>query len=55
MYGRNIRIAEKRIVYFQSKKYVVFFISNIYYTYLKIYFEKNVATDYLVYSGGQLL
>ena len=66
MHSRNIPMAEKRIVYFQSNiseklcadnigKYVVFFISNNYYIYLKRYFEKIVINDFLVYFEGQLL
>jgi len=57
MYSRNIPMAEKRIVCFQSKKVKIymFFISNNYYIYLKRYFETNVTNDFLVYSGAQLL
>ena len=33
----------------------LFFISNNYYIYLKRNFETIVTTDFLVYSGGQLL
>jgi len=53
MYSRNIPIAEKRIVSFQSKKVKMcsFFISKNYY----IYFKRFVTNDFLVYSGGQLL
>ena len=54
MYRRNILMAEKRIVCFQSKK-VKICISNNYYIYLKRYFEIFVTNDFLVYSGGQLL
>jgi len=54
MYSRNIPIAEKRIVFFQSKKSVIL-ISNNYYIYFKRYFEIYVTNDFLVYSGGQLL
>ena len=58
MYRRNILMAEKRIVCFQSKKVKIcrfFLISNNYYKYLEIYFEIFVTNDFLVYSGGQLL
>jgi len=44
-------MAEKRIVRFQSKKVKIcrffFHISNNYYIYLKIYFEKNVTNDFI--------
>ena len=57
MYRRNIQMAEKRIVCFQSKKVKIhvcrfFIISNNYYIYLKRYFETFVTNDFLVYSGG---
>jgi len=57
MYRRNISMAVKRIVCFQSKKVKIctFFISNNYFIYLKRYFEIFVTNDFLVYSGGQLL
>jgi len=47
MYSRNIPMAEKRIVCFQSKKwkYVGFF-SNNYYIYLKRNFEIFVTNDF---------
>ena len=55
MYSRNILMAEKRTVCFQSKKWkYVVFSSNNYYIYLKRYFEIFVTNDFLVYSGGQL-
>ena len=38
MYSRNIPMAEKQSVCFQTKKDVVFFISKNYFIYLKIYF-----------------
>jgi len=41
-------MAEKRIVCFQSK-YVVFFISNNYYIYLKRYFEKIVTNGFSIF------
>ena len=47
MYSRNIPIAEKRIVCFQSKQVKIcrfLFISDNFYIYLKWYFEKCVAT-----------
>jgi len=58
MYRRNISMAEKRIICFQSKKVKIcrfFFISNNFYIYLKRYFEIYVINDFLVYSEGQLL
>jgi len=59
MYSRNIPMAEKRIVCFQSKKYVGFnlfwFLTTIIIIYLKRYFEIFVTNAFLVYSGGQLL
>jgi len=48
MYSRNILLAEKRIVCFQSKKVKIcrfFLISNNYYRYLKKYFEIFVTND----------
>jgi len=55
MYSRNIPMAEKRIVCFQSKKVKICLISNNYYIYLKIYFEIFVTNDFLGYSNNQLL
>jgi len=57
MYSRNIPMAEKRIVCFQSKKVKICkkIISNNYYLYLKRYCEIFVTNDFLVYSGRQLL
>jgi len=59
MYSRNIPMAEKRMVCFQSKKvkiYKFFFISNNYYKiiYLVRHFEIFKTKHFLVYSGGQL-
>jgi len=45
MFSRNIPMAEKRIVCFQSK-ICSFFISNNYYIYLKGYFEIFVFNDF---------
>jgi len=59
MYRMIIPMAEKRIVCFESKEVKIcsffYFISNNYYIYLKIYFEKIVTNEFLVYFGGQLL
>ena len=49
MYSRNIPMAEKRIVCFQSKKVkrcIFFLIFNNYFIYLKRYFEKCVTNDF---------
>jgi len=49
MYGRNISMAEKRIVCFQSKTVKICsfcFIFNNYYIYLKRYFEIFVTYDF---------
>jgi len=46
MYSRNIPMAEKRIVCFQSKQVkICSFFSNNYYVYLKSYLEKNVTNN----------
>jgi len=59
MYSRNIPMAEKQIVCFQSKKVKIImfflFISNNFDIYWKRYFEIFVINDFLVYSGGQPL
>jgi len=56
MYSRNIPMTEGELSVFKAKiwKYVVLFISNNYYIYLKRYFEKIVTNEFLVYSGAQL-
>ena len=56
-YRRNISMAEKRIVCFQSKtvKICSFFISNNYNIYLKKSFKIFVTNDFLAYSVAQLL
>jgi len=50
MYSRNIPVAEKRIVCFQSKKVKIsrlfLFLTTIIHIYLKRYFEKNVTNDF---------
>ena len=53
MHSRNILMAEKQIVCFQSKKVKIcsFF---LFLTTIR-YFEIFVSNDFLVYSGGQLL
>ena len=57
MYRRNIPMAEKQIVCFQSKNEKIrrFFLFLTTIIYLKRYFEIFVTYDFLVYSGGQLL
>ena len=52
-------MAEKRIVYNQSKRVKICrlfgFLTTIIIIYLKRYFETFVTNDFQVYSGGQLL